>query len=340
MSFIDKINLITNDISFRGRQSVVNESAMGSLPEKEQPCTANAGREEASTDVSLPIGSKESAANSARRIKVIRPPTFSINTIFDGVRTLAQYSDLLYTLILFRLNVRYKQSFLGWTWALLQPLALMGIYSVIFTRVTSIKTGGTPYPVFVFSGLLPWIFFSTSIASAVHGLVMHPNLLTKMYFPREIIPLSYLAAGLADFCIASLILVGLIVHYHVALTWNLLYAVPVVILLGGFAAAIALFLSALQVRFRDVGLAMPFLLQVWMFTVPVVYSLHSVPVRFRRLYLLDPVAGLIENFRMVVLGGMAPSASDLMASAAKTILCCGLAYAYFKSAEATMADVI
>jgi lipopolysaccharide transport system permease protein len=313
---------------------------MGWLPEKEQASESDAGPGGASINFGLPIPSTESAPIHARRIKVIRPPTFSITTIFDGVRTLAQYSDLLYTLSLFRLNVRYKQSVLGWTWALLQPLALMGIYTVIFTRVTTITTGGTPYPVFVFSGLLPWIFFSTSIASAVHGLVLHPNLLTKMYFPREIIPLSYLAAGLADFCIASLILIGLIVHYHIALTWNLLYAVPIVILLGGFAAAIALFFSAIQVRFRDVGLAMPFVLQVWMFTVPVVYSLQSVPARFRQLYLLDPVAGLIENFRMVVLHGTAPSAANLMASAAITILGCGLAYAYFKSAEATMADVI
>jgi lipopolysaccharide transport system permease protein len=277
---------------------------------------------------------------AARPLKVIRPPTFSISTIFGGVRTLVQYSDLLYTLSLFRLNVRYKQSVLGWSWAILQPLALMCIYTVIFTRVTTIATGGTPYPVFVFSGLLPWIFFSASISSAVQGLVLHPNLLTKMYFPREIIPLSYLAAGLADFCIASLILLGLIIHYHVTVTWNLLYAIPIVLLLGGFAAAIALFFSAIQVRFRDVGLAMPFVLQVWMFTVPVVYSLQSVPVRFRRLYLLDPAAGLIDNFRIVVLGGAAPNAASLLTSAAITILCLGFAYAYFKSSEATMADVI
>lgn len=313
---------------------------MGSPPEKEQASQSDAGPGEASINLGLATPTTETARIHSRRIKVIRPPAFSISTIFGGVRTLAQYSDLLYTLSLFRLNVRYKQSVLGWAWALLQPLALMGIYTVIFTRVTTVTTGGTPYPVFVFSGLLPWIFFSTSISSAVHGLVLHPNLLTKMYFPREIIPLSYLAAGLADFCIASIILIGLIVHYHIALTWNLLYAVPIVILLGGFAAAIALFFSAIQVRFRDVGLAMPFVLQVWMFTVPVVYSLQSVPVRFRKLYLLDPVAGLIESFRRVVLHGTAPSAANLMASAAITILCCGLAYAYFKSAEATMADVI
>jgi len=282
----------------------------------------------------------EPTPTAQRPLKVIRPPTFSLRTIFGGVRTLAQYSDLLYTLSLFRLNVRYKQSVLGWSWAILQPLALMCIYTVIFTRVTTIATGGTPYPVFVFAGLLPWIFFSASISSAVQGLVLHPNLLTKMYFPREIIPLSYLAAGLADFCIASLILLGLIVHYHVALTWNLLYAIPIVLLLGGFATAIALFFSAIQVRFRDVGLAMPFVLQVWMFTVPVVYSLQSVPVRYRKLYLLDPAAGLIDNFRIVVLGGAAPNAASLLTSAAVTIVCLGFAYAYFKSSEATMADVI
>jgi lipopolysaccharide transport system permease protein len=275
-----------------------------------------------------------------RPVKVIRPPAFSIGTISTGLRTLVQYSDLLYTLSLFRLSVRYKQSALGWTWAALQPLALMGIYTIIFTRVTTVLTGGVPYPVFVFSALLPWIFFSSTISSAVNGLVLHPNLLTKMYFPREIIPLSYMAASLADFCIASLILGGLMVYYKVPLTWHLLYAIPIVVILAGFAAAIALFFSAVQVRFRDVGLAMPFLLQVWMFTVPVVYSLQSVPQRFRSLYLLDPVAGLIEGFRLVVIHGTAPDFRTLSLSGAVTIMSLPLAYAFFKSSEATMADLI
>src|SRR6202795_2962914 len=275
-----------------------------------------------------------------RPVKVIRPPAFSIGTISTGLRTLVQYSDLLYTLSLFRLSVRYKQSALGWTWAALQPLALMGIYTIIFTRVTTVATGGVPYPVFVFSALLPWIFFSSTISSAVNGLVLYPNLLTKMYFPREIIPLSYLVASLADFCIASIILGGLMVYYKVSLTWHLLYAIPIVIILAAFAAAIALFFSAVQVRFRDVGLAMPFLLQVWMFTVPVVYSLQSVPERFRDLYLLDPVAGLIEGFRLVVITGTAPDFSTLGLSGAVTIMSLPLAYAFFKSSEATMADLI
>jgi lipopolysaccharide transport system permease protein len=280
------------------------------------------------------------ARTPARPVKVIHPPAFSIGTISIGLRTLVQYSDLLYTLSLFRLSVRYKQSALGWTWAALQPLALMGIYTIIFTRVTTVRTGGVPYPVFVFSALLPWIFFSSAISSAVNGLVLHPNLLTKMYFPREIIPLSYMVASLADFCIASTILGGLMVYYKVALTWHLLYAIPIVVILAGFAAAIALFFSALQVRFRDVGLAMPFLLQVWMFTVPVVYSLQSVPQRFRSLYLLDPVAGLIEGFRLVVIHGAAPGFRAMALSGAVTIVSLPLAYAFFKSSESTMADLI
>lgn len=280
------------------------------------------------------------ARTAARPVKVIRPPAFSVRTIFTGLRTLVQYSDLLYTLSLFRLNVRYKQSLLGWTWAALQPLGLMGIYTIIFTRVTTVATDGTPYPIFVFSALLPWIFFSSSISNAVHGLVLHSNLLTKMYFPREIIPLSYMAAGLADFCIASLLLGGLMAHYRVSLTWNVLYAIPIIVVLGGFTAANALFFSAVQARFRDVGLAIPFLLQVWMFTTPVVYSLRSVPARFRGLYLLDPVASLIENFRTVVIHGAPPDAASFLISGAITIGCLGLAYAYFKSSEATMADII
>src|SRR6202051_3832532 len=288
--------------------------------------------------------SSETSADAARRVarpvKVIHPPSFSLSTIFTGLRTLLQYSDLLYTLSLFRLSVLYKQSALGWTWAALQPLALMGIYTVIFTRVTTVATAGIPHPVFVFSGLLPWIFFSGTISNAVQGLVLYPNLLTKMYFPREIIPLSYIIASFTDFCIASVILGGLMVHYKVPLTWHMLYAIPIMILLATFAASIALFFSAVQVRFRDVGLAMPFLLQVWMFTVPVVYFLQSVPAKFKGLYLLDPVAGLIDGFRNAGLHGTTPDFRTLAFCGAVALASGPLAYAYFKSSEATMADVI
>lgn len=284
-----------------------------------------------------PTGGAESAS---RRIRIIGPATFSLGVVFSGLRALIQYSDLLYALSLFRLNVRYKQSALGWAWAALQPLALMGIYTFVFAHVTKVNTGGAPYSIFVFSGLLPWIFFSSSITNAVNGIVAYPGLLTKMYFPREIIPLSYLAVGVTDFIIASIILVGMLGHYRVAPTWNLLYMIPILVILGAFAAAMALFLAAVHVRFRDVGLGLPFVLQVWMFATPVVYSLQAVPLRFRILYSLDPVAVAIDSFRGSVLYGRAPDARMLTVAGMETIVGLTLAYAFFKSTEATMADVV
>jgi len=277
---------------------------------------------------------------TSRRVRVIGPPSFSLGTIFIGLRTLAQYSDLFYTLSLFRLKVRYKQSVLGWIWAGLQPLALMAIYTFVFSHVAKVNTNGTAYPAFVFCGLLPWIFFSGSIGNAVNGMIAYPTLLTKMYFPREIIPLSYLVAGVVDFVIASVILAGMLVFYRVSLTWHLLYAIPILIVLGIFAAAIALFFAAVHVRFRDVGLALPFVLQVWMFATPVVYSLQAVPPRIRGLYLSDPVAGAIDMFRGAILYGHSPDTRLLSLIGGVAILSLLLAYAYFKSSEALMADVV
>jgi lipopolysaccharide transport system permease protein len=283
---------------------------------------------------------KQNRPRSMPTERIIRPPSFSLYTILTGLRTLSQYSDLFYTLSLFRLSVRYKQSILGWAWAALQPLALMAIYTLVFAHIAPVKTGGVPYPIFVFSALLPWIFFSAAISNSVQGLVAYPSLLTKMYFPREIIPLSYLAAGLVDFLIATIILAGLMIHYGVVLTWNVLYGIPILVILGGFTAAISLLFSAIHVRFRDVGLAMPFLLQIWMFATPVVYSLQSVPTRWRSLFLLDPAAVTIENFRRVVIGGQGPDLSALGIAAAIAVVCLAAAYAYFKSSEAAMADII
>jgi len=273
-------------------------------------------------------------------LRVIRPATFSLSTVVLGLRTLLHYSDLLYTLSMFRLNVRYKQSALGWAWAALQPLALMGIYTFIFAHVTTVKTGGIPYPIFVFSALLPWIFFASAITNSVQGLIAYPNLLTKMYFPREIIPFSYLAAGVIDFLIASVILAFLMVHYRISLTWNMLYGIPILMILVAFAAAMALLFSAVHVRFRDVGLAMPFVLQVWMFATPVVYSLEAVPQRFRFFYLLDPAAGAIDNFRRAVIYGKPPNITEMAWAAAIATVSLAAAYAYFKSSEAIMADII
>jgi lipopolysaccharide transport system permease protein len=309
---------------------------MGASPE---PVGLTSGAEDLASVPPLAVVTQR-ARPAERPTKIIRPPAFSLATFLAGLVTLRHYSDLLYTLSSFRLTVRYKQSLLGWAWAVLQPLALMAIYTIIFTRVTKVPTGGMPYPLFVLSALLPWIFFSGSVSNAVNGLTAYPNLLTKMYFPREILPFSYLAAGFADFCISLIILGFFVVHYHVVLTWNAVYAAPIVFLLMVFAAAIALLFSSMQVRFRDVGLALPLLLQVWMFTTPVVYSVNSVPARFRTLYLLDPLAGLIESFRSVVIAGSRPDFAVLTYSGLISMACFVLGYICFKSSEATMADVI
>jgi lipopolysaccharide transport system permease protein len=277
---------------------------------------------------------------SPRILTVIRPPSFSLGTIVSGMKILVSYRDLLYTFTLFRFTVRYKQSILGWIWAALQPFAMMMVYTLVFSRVARVRSEGVPYPLFVFSALLPWIFFSGAVSNAINGMVNHSAQITKLYFPREIIPLSYVFAALVDFAIACSILSELMMYYRVSLSWNFFYALPVVAILIAFTSAIALFLSALQVRFRDIAAALPVVLQIGVFATPVAYSVDSIPHRFHRLYLLNPVAGLIENFRRVVVRGSAPDVSMLLTSGAITLLCLALAYAYFKATESTMSDVI
>jgi lipopolysaccharide transport system permease protein len=275
-----------------------------------------------------------------RAIKIIRPASLSLSTIIAGVAALTRHFDLLYTLTLFRLNIRYKQSALGWLWAGLQPLALMTIYTLIFSRIAKVSSEGVPYPLFVFSALLPWIFFSSAVTNAVHGLVSYPALLTKMYFPREIIPFSYVAAALVDLAISLSILACLMTYYRASLNWNALYVVPILAALCAFTTAVALVLSSIQVRLRDVGVALPLLLQVWMFSTPIVYSMASVPARYRPLFLFNPVATLIADFRRVLVRGLAPDKVLLGIAIIIASLCLAAAYAYFKAAESTMADSV
>jgi len=276
----------------------------------------------------------------ARPIRIIRPVSFSPFDLLRGLRELWQYRDLFYTLTVHRIKVRYKQSVLGLAWAILQPLSLMLIYTVIFSVIARVPSEGVPYAVFAYAALLPWTFFSSSLTNATQGLVSHSQLVTKVYFAREILPLTYVSAALFDFAIASTFLIALFFYYGVSLTIYALYAIPILILLAALAIACSLFLSALQVWFRDIGVAMPLLLQLWMFSTPVVYPLSAVPQRFRGLYALNPLVGVIENFRRVVLQGVEPDFHSLAISAITAAILLPLAYLYFKRVEATMADVI
>ncbi|HJY05208.1 MAG TPA: ABC transporter permease, partial [Bryobacteraceae bacterium] len=236
-----------------------------------------------------------------RWTKVIRPATFSPLTIVRGVRDLIHYRDLLLTLTIHRINVRYKQSALGIAWAVLQPLLLMVVYTIIFSVVVKMPHEGGPYAVFVYAALLPWTFFSTAVATSATSLVAHNNLITKVYFPREILPLTYVLAALFDFLIASVILVALLGVYHVSLAASALLVCPIMLVAFLFSLAMALLLSAFQVRFRDIGIAMALLLQLWMYATPVVYPYSVVPERFAFWYSLNPMAGVVENFRRVIL---------------------------------------
>jgi lipopolysaccharide transport system permease protein len=276
----------------------------------------------------------------ARPIRIIRPISFSAFDILRGLRELWQYRDLFYTLTVHRIKVRYKQSVLGLAWAILQPLSLMLIYTVIFSVIAKVPSEGVPYSVFAYAALLPWTFFSSSVTNATQGLVSHSQLVTKVYFAREILPLTYVSAALFDFAVATTFLIALFFYYGVHLTVYALYAIPIMILLTALATMFSLFLSAVQVWFRDIGVAMPLLLQLWMFATPVVYPLSAVPQRFRGWYVLNPLVGVIENFRRVVLQGVEPDYQSLAVSAIVAAILLPLAYLYFKRVEATMADVI
>ena len=257
-----------------------------------------------------------------------------------GLGTLTRYRDLFRTLTAHRIRVRYKQSVLGICWALLQPVGLMLIFTLVFGRIARVSSEGVPYSLFAYSGLLLWSFFSTTLSNATHSLVAHSNLITKVYFPREILPLTYVAAALFDLCLGTSVLAALLVYHHHPVSWTLAFALPSVVLLVALALAVSLLLSAVQVRFRDVGLAVPLILYLWMFSTPVAYPLSAVPASYRGWFALNPMTGIIESFRQAVLHGAAPDVRLLALPALIAALLLPTAYFVFKRAESTMADIL
>jgi len=283
----------------------------------------------------------EASIWNGRRTRVIRPPSTSAFFSFRrNFEELIQYRDLLYTLTLHRIKVRYKQSRLGIWWAIIQPLAMTFIFAAVFSFIARVPTDGAPYPVFAYVAFLPWNCFASSVTNATGGLVNHSQLVTKVYFPREILPATYVLAALFDFAIGISVLAVMLIVYRVPLTMNVLYAVPIVLVLLLFSLGIAFLSSATQVRFRDIGLAVPLVLQLWMFATPIVYPMSLVPERLRSLYILNPMAGIIDNFRRVILGGIGPEPASLGIAAVVALALLIAAYAYFKHVEATMADII
>jgi lipopolysaccharide transport system permease protein len=219
------------------------------------------------------------------------------------------YRELLYFLTWRDIKVRYKQTAMGIAWVVMQPLLMTLIFTVFLGMLARVPTGGLPYALLVYTGLLPWNLFSSGVGAATYSLVGNSNLITKVYFPRVLVPAASIAARLVDFAISFAILVGILAyyrmvqHYHIALSWKLV-AIPFLIALTTLLSlGLGMLVSALNVKYRDVGVALPVVIQLWMFVSPVLYPLGIVPGGWQRLYALNPLVGVIEGFRAALLGG-------------------------------------
>jgi lipopolysaccharide transport system permease protein len=267
---------------------------------------------------------------------VLSPPR---RWAFLNLGELRGYHELLYFLIVRDIKLRYQQMALGVAWALLQPLASMLIFTLFLGRLGGVMSTGVPYPLFAYAGLLLWSFFSNAVSSASTSLIATPNLVTKVYFPRLITPAAAVLAALVDFAIGFPLLLGLMVYYGVAVTWGLL-AVPVVlILLTLLALAVGTWMAGVNVKYRDVRYALPFLIQLWMFASPIIYPATLVPERWRWALRLNPVAALVEAFRAALFGGRFPWGA-LAGALAVTLVVAAIALLAFAKLEDSFSDVI
>ncbi len=257
-----------------------------------------------------------------------------------NLRDLWIYRELIYFLVWRDLKVRYKQTLLGASWAILQPLITMLVFDFIFGRIGKVPTEGLPYPLFSFAGLLPWGLFSTALNQGSRSLVSNQSMITKIYFPRLVLPLAAILAGLVDFALAFLILIGLMIYYGVtpaAAFWTLPFFVLLTLLT---ALGVALWLSALNVRYRDVNHALPFLTQLWLFLTPIAYSSSLISERWRLIYAFNPMAGVVNGFRWALFGvGEGPGIGLWIAVFVALGLLIGGLF-YFRAMERTFADLI
>ena len=252
---------------------------------------------------------------------------------------LIEYRELLGIWTGREIKIRYKQSFLGATWAVLQPLALMLMFTLVFSRFVQVPTNGIPYPLFSYTAVLPWTFFATAIAFGVPSLVGNMNLVTKTYFPREILPLGAIGASFFDFIIASSIFVLMLIFYGVRVTSSALW-VPVILLIQiALTIGVTLLASGIIVFYRDVRFIVPVVLQLWLYATPIIYPASLVPESLQTLYVLNPMVGIIEGYRATILIGQPPPNSLVISAVvAAGILVAG--YSVFKRLERSFADII
>jgi len=247
--------------------------------------------------------------------------------------------ELLYFLMWRDIKVRYKQTLLGALWAILQPLVMMIIFAIFFGKLARMPTQGIPSPLFYYAGLSLWTFFSNSITNGANSLFGNPNLITKIYFPRLLIPSAAVGAGVVDWAIAWLLFIPLLAYYGIGLTWKIVLILPLSILITALALGTGILFAALNVKYRDVRYVLPFLLQAWMFTSPIIYDSSIVPREWSRIFLLNPVTGIVNTYRAALFGQWINWWAIGFAGVFTLILLAASAYA-FKRMEKSFAELI
>jgi lipopolysaccharide transport system permease protein len=271
-------------------------------------------------------------------------PTFRIEPargwITIGFWELWQYRELLYFLTWRDVKVRYKQTALGAAWAIIQPFFMMVVFSLFFGRLAGVPSDGIPYPVFSFCGLLPWQLFAHALTESSNSLVGSQNLITKVYFPRLVIPIAAVLGGMIDFAIAFVILLLMMLYYGIVPSWAIVTLPGFLLLALLTALAVGLWLSALNVKYRDIRYTINFLVQFWLFATPVAYPSSLIPEQYRAIYGLNPMAGVVEGFRWALLGKTEPPGAMLWVSVAVVVaLLLGGLY-YFRHMEQEFADIV
>ncbi len=256
------------------------------------------------------------------------------------LKTLFSYHELLINIALRDIKARYKQSLLGTTWAIIQPLSLMLIFTAVFSKFLHIQTGDTPYPIFSYCSLLPWSFFASSLTFAIPSLINNSNLVTKIYFPREIFPIASIMSCFLDFLVAGILFVFMMFYYHIQISWYIIFVPFIICVQILFTLGIAFFGSAVIVFFRDVRYIVPLGLQLWMFATPVVYPTNVVPAKYLSIYMLNPMASIMDSYRHVILYKNPPNMKYLGIAFIISLIIFILAYCFFKKVEMKFADVI
>lgn len=287
--------------------------------------------------MALPTSTALKSNRDAPQVVSIRP---SKGWVSLDLKSLWDYRELLYFLTWRDIKVRYKQTILGAAWAILQPLVSMLIFSVFFGRLVKVPSDGIPYPLFSFAALVPWTFFANGLNLSSNSLISSANLLKKVYFPRLAIPLATVLAGIVDFVLAFTVLLGMIAFYGVRPTINIVWTPLLLLLALVTSLGVGLWLSALNVKYRDVRYVVPFLIQVWLFSTPVAYPSSLLSEPWRTVYALNPMVGVVEGFRWALLGTNTAPGLMVLASAAAAVLILITGALYFRYMERTFADVV